>query len=61
MKAASSFIKIAQGPSIMVAIYKRGGTAQAVITKQRPLRPVLFRKGRKQCTRQFRSRTAATV
>lgn len=61
MKAASSFIKIAQGPSIMVAIYKREGTAQAVITKQRPLRPVLFRKGRKQCTRQFRSKDVATV
>ena len=38
MRAASSYIRIAQGPSIMVAIYKRGGTAQAVITKQRPLK-----------------------
>lgn len=61
MRAANNFIRIAQGPTIIVAIYKRGGTAQAVITKQRPLRPVLFRKGRKQCTRQFRARTAAAV
>ena len=61
MKAASSYIRIAQGPTIIVAIYKRGGTAQAVITNQRPLRPVLFRKGRKQCIRQFSSRTVATA
>ena len=61
MKAASSYIRIAQGPTIIVAIYKRGGTAQAVITKQRPLRPVLFREGKKSCIRQFRSRTAATA
>ena len=47
MKAPNSYIRIAQGPTIIVAIYKVNGSARAVETFHRQLKPAAFCKGRR--------------
>lgn len=60
MKTAEKFARIAQGSTMFVAIYKVDGMAQKVVTITRPLRPVLFRKGKTSCIKSFKSRATVT-
>lgn len=46
MKTAAKWVKVSQGPTTMVAIFKEAGSARNVIVKHRQLVPVIFRKGR---------------
>ena len=45
-KAPAKYIHIFQGPTTAVYSYRCSGTSCGIIVEHRPLRPVLFRKGK---------------
>lgn len=53
--APSWWICIGQSPTTLTYIYKFGNVARCVMVSHRELKPVLYRGGKRECIRHFRS------